>query len=1092
MSAAAAKRTVLAAASILLVGLLAVAGIAGGASKRDRVPPTDPGNPHVTAATPSLVFVTWEPALDDVALAGYLVYGDEGRATVSSNSYVATSLGCGESSELSVIAVDKAGNRSSRVPTTIATAACPDVRPPSSPSGFRQAATTQTSIVLAWDPATDETGVVGYGVYRSLARIASTAEPTVTLSGLSCGQTYEYKVDAVDAAGNRSSLASAFVTTAGCADAQPPSEPTNLTLSARTTTSVTVTWSPSSDNVAVAGYRVSVDGAPRAAVSAESATISALACGATYRVAVDAFDASGNRSTATSISAATDACAPPPGGDTTPPSAPTGVAASGITQTGMTLSWYPSTDAVGVTGYDVFRNGVKVDTPTGTSSIQSGLGCSTAYAFAVAARDAAGNVSQQTQLNASTAGCTAPPPPADTTAPSTPPNPAISTATRTSVTLSWGASTDNVGVIGYRTYVNGAAGGTTAGLSATIPNLACGTAYTFEVDAYDLAGNMSGRASVIGSTSTCADSQAPTAPSNVSATSRTATSIALGWTASTDNVGVVGYGLYKGGVSSGASTSPSAIFSGLTCNTSYTLAVDAYDAAGNRSPKSTVLVSTTACPDTTPPTAPTGVVATGVSQTGLTLAWNASTDNVGVTGYDVYRGGTKLQTVTTTTAGQSGLACATSYSFGIAARDAAGNSSSQATLQISTSACSPTSEWTFCSNEDQQCSFTGARDVRYGASGTYTTPRSFTDGVMCSNGVFGDPLVGVTKRCETRAASGTPPPPAPPPSTWSPPITITQGGTYSGSWESTTSAPAVRITTTEPVVIENSRVRNLTGGRLIVSDWPLAVNLTLRGVQGFGGDGYFIELEGHKSFVMENCTLEKTSGVRLNLDAPGSTTRITRNRARNIQTGPGYLSAFVKFNWVRQGAAEISWNEVINEYNNSHPEDIISLINSANVRVHNNYLQHNSTPGNAYNTSSQGTITLEQGSHDNVIYENQMVDTVNGVYFGPDEANNVAHHNRLIQDGLLPDGSTRMGNGYSGMSIHSGGVNNRMHDNVVGYVNRDGQRIDWWPMDGAPGGAEQEIARNTTLPNPISSAAEQNERTLWLSKLAANGITVGA
>ena len=47
-------------------------------------------------------------------------------------------------------------------------------------------------------------------------------------------------------------------------------------------------------------------------------------------------------------------------------------------------------------------------------------------------------------------------------------------------------------------------------------------------------------------------------------------------------------------------------------------------------------------------------------------------------------------------------------------------------------------------------------------------------------------------------------------------------------------------------------------------------------------------------------------------------------------------------------------------------------------------------------------------------------------------------------------------------------------------------------MDGAPNGAEAEIARNTTLPNPITRAAEQNEWSLWLSKLSANNITVGA
>src|SRR5438105_31076 len=77
-----------------------------------------------------------------------------------------------------------------------------------------------SAVVLAWDPSTDNVGVVGYGVYRSggLLSVVNTSTPTVTLNGLSCGSTYQYAVDAVDAAGNRSARASAWVQTAGCSD----------------------------------------------------------------------------------------------------------------------------------------------------------------------------------------------------------------------------------------------------------------------------------------------------------------------------------------------------------------------------------------------------------------------------------------------------------------------------------------------------------------------------------------------------------------------------------------------------------------------------------------------------------------------------------------------------------------------------------------------------------------------------------------------------------------------------------------------------------------------------------------------------------
>lgn len=81
------------------------------------------------------------------------------------------------------------------------------------------------------------------------------------------------------------------------------------------------------------------------------------------------------------------------GGDTTPPSAPANLAASGVTSSSVNLSWSPSTDNVGVTGYDIIRNGSVTNTVTGTSTTVSGLTPSTSYQFAVRARDAAGNTS---------------------------------------------------------------------------------------------------------------------------------------------------------------------------------------------------------------------------------------------------------------------------------------------------------------------------------------------------------------------------------------------------------------------------------------------------------------------------------------------------------------------------------------------------------------------------------------------------------------------------------------------------------------------------------------------------------------------------
>ncbi|WP_030977447.1 carbohydrate binding domain-containing protein [Streptomyces sp. NRRL S-1824] len=77
--------------------------------------------------------------------------------------------------------------------------------------------------------------------------------------------------------------------------------------------------------------------------------------------------------------------------------------------------------------------------------------------------------------------------------------------------------------------------------------------------------------------------------------------------------------------------------------------------------------------DTQAPTAPSGLQSTGKTSSSATLSWTAATDNVGVTGYDIYQGGTKVSTVTGTSATVSGLAASTTYSFTVKARDAAGN-----------------------------------------------------------------------------------------------------------------------------------------------------------------------------------------------------------------------------------------------------------------------------------------------------------------------------------------------------------------------------------------------------------------------------------
>lgn len=175
------------------------------------------------------------------------------------------------------------------------------------------------------------------------------------------------------------------------------------------------------------------------------------------------------------------------------------------------------------------------------------------------------------------------------------------------------------------------------------------------------------------------DTISPSTPVNLAATAVSTSQIDLSWTPSTDNVGVTGYQIFRDGIQ--VSTSSIASFSdaGLAPSTTYTYAVTAFDTVGNISAQSAAASATTQAPvvDTTPPSVPANLAATAVSTSQINLSWSASTDNIGVTGYQVFRNGSQVATTTITSFSDTNLALATSYSYAVSAFDAAGNVSAQ-------------------------------------------------------------------------------------------------------------------------------------------------------------------------------------------------------------------------------------------------------------------------------------------------------------------------------------------------------------------------------------------------------------------------------
>jgi fibronectin type 3 domain-containing protein len=377
------------------------------------------------------------------------------------------------------------------------------------------------------------------------------------------------------------------------------------------------------------------------------------------------------------------------GPDTTPPSAPGTLGATGGSGQ-VSLTWGAATDNIAVTKYDVYRSTTagftpdasnRIAQPTGTSYTDSGLAVGTYY-YRVAAEDAAGNVGPSS--NEATAAAS------DGAAP-TAPTGLSGAVVSTTVNLTWTASSDNVGVTRYNVHR-----GTSSGFTPTTANriaqptgtsysdigLAPGT-YYYKVTAQDAAGNVSGASNE--SAATIPDSTAPSAPGSLTAT-LAGTTVSLGWTASTDDVGVVRYNVHRGTSSGFTPTSANRIAqpTGTTYSDSpptagtYYYKVTAEDAAGNLSPSSNEVVVTVF--DATPPTAPSSLTATA-SGGSINLTWTAATDNVGVARYNLHRA--TSSGFTPTTANRIAQPTGTSYSdtnlvagtyyYKVTAEDAAGN-----------------------------------------------------------------------------------------------------------------------------------------------------------------------------------------------------------------------------------------------------------------------------------------------------------------------------------------------------------------------------------------------------------------------------------
>ncbi|WP_163859571.1 fibronectin type III domain-containing protein [Paenibacillus elgii] len=689
-------------------------------SEPDTEAPQWPDDSELTVSdvTQTSVKLSWQGATDNVRVTGYRIYVDEVEyktAGGNENAIIVTGLTAETSYTFKVTAHDEAGNESAALSVsakTLPQPTEPDNEAPQWPddSELTVSDVTQTSVKLSWPSATDNVRVTGYRIYVDDVEYKTVggSENAIIVTGLTAETSYTFKVTAHDEAGNESAALSALAKTLPQPtepDTEAPQWPddSELTVSDVTQTSVKLSWPSATDNVRVTGYRIYVDDVEyKTAGGNENAIIvTGLTAETSYTFKVTAHDEAGNESAALSVSAKT--LPQPTEPDTEAPQWPddSELTVSDVTQTSVKLSWPSAIDNVGVTGYRIYVDDFEYKTAGGSENTitVTGLTAETSYMFKVTAHDEAGNESTAMTTSAKTLSEPSEP---DTEVPQWPDDSelTVSDVTQTSVKLSWPSAIDNVGVTGYRIYVDDFEYKTADGNeNALIVNdLTAETSYTFKVTAYDEAGNESAGLTTSAKTlpqPTEPDTEAPQWPddSELTVSDITQTSVKLLWPSATDNVAVIAYRIYVNGTEREkvVGNVHAITIDGLTANTSYTFKVTAFDAAGNVSDALTASANTMPQPTESDTEAPkwadgSKLTVSDIAQTSMKLSWPIATDNVGVTGYRIYVDGKERTTVsgnvylTTIT----GLTANTNYTLRVTAFDAEGNESAALTASAKT------------------------------------------------------------------------------------------------------------------------------------------------------------------------------------------------------------------------------------------------------------------------------------------------------------------------------------------------------------------------------------------------------------------------
>lgn len=535
------------------------------------------------------IHLSWSASTDDVGLAGYRVYRDGNWVgTTTSPSFEDSDLGYGTTYTYTVLAFDGADNFSaSSAAINITSGPSTDPEAPTVPTGLSADSATHNTMTLSWNASTDNVGVAGYYVYVDGTNPVDVGNVTsATITGLAPEVTYAFAVSAYDASANESALSTSINATTASTAANLPSgwaftDIGNVVLAGSAVYGAGAftiegagpdIWL-TADGFAYVYTTLSGDGTITARVTSQENTNGWAKCGVMMRETLDAdsehalmaITPGGNSSFIRRVGWA-------------------GASSSSTNVAGASTPWWVRLVRVD----DTFTGYVSADGQSWTliNSATLDTGSDIYVGLAVCSHTTSELCTAVLDNVALTGGTP------DMEAPTTPANLVASNATDESIDLAWTASTDNVGVAGYKVYVDTVAIDVGNDTSVTVGDLDADTAYSFAVSAYDAQGNESALSSTVQATTLPPpDTQAPTAPSVLSATADEVSAM-LSWTASTDNVGVTGYRILRDSVEIATTTATSYTDTGLTASTTYLYAVSAYDAAANESSATSLSVTT--------------------------------------------------------------------------------------------------------------------------------------------------------------------------------------------------------------------------------------------------------------------------------------------------------------------------------------------------------------------------------------------------------------------------------------------------------------------------------------------------------------------